>query len=79
MERDSKKVYEEYSTDGKKRFFVIDEGSFYSVRVEYYYPEYEIEGYIEPAGFREIRDEMVHHVGNITEGINVGKELLRNI
>ncbi len=79
MERDSKKVYEEYSDDRKRRFFVFDEGSFYSVRLEHYYPENEIEGYVEPAGFREVRDEMVHHVGNIAEGINVGKELLRNI
>ncbi len=79
MESDKKIVYEEYSADKKKRFFVIDEGSFYSIRVEYYFPENEIQGYIEPAGFREVRDEMVHHVGSINEGINVGKELLRNI
>ena len=78
-EKDIKKVYEEYSADRKSRFFVCDEGSFYSVRVEYYYPENEIEGYVEPAGFREVSDDMVHHVGNIDEGIKVGQELLRNI
>ena len=64
---------------GNNNYVVIDEGSFYSIRVEYYFPEYEIQGYIEPAGFREIRDDMVHHVGSINEGINVGKELLRNL
>ena len=47
--------------------------------VERFYPENEIQGYIEPAGFREAGDKMIHHVGNIDEGIKVGKELLRNI
>ena len=79
MESNKKIVYEEYSADRMKRFFIIDEGSFYSIRVEYFFPENVIQGYIEPAGFRDIRDEMVHHVGSINEGINVGKELLRNI
>ena len=79
MKNNKKIVYEEYSDDRNSRFFVCDEGDYYSVMVERFYPENEIQGYIEPAGFREAGDKMIHHVGNIDEGIKVGKELLRNI
>lgn len=74
-----KKEYEEYSDDQKRRFIIYEELGFYSVILEKYFEEIEIQGYIEPAGFKEIRDGMLHHVGNLEEGIKVGRELLRNI
>ena len=74
-----KKVYEEYTEDKKRRFIIFDEDNFYSVVVEQYFEEIDVQGYIEPAGFRNIRDGMLHHVGTIDEGIKVGRELLRNM
>lgn len=72
-------VYEEYSEDRKGRFLIYDEETYFSVVLEHFYEELEIQGYIEPAGFKEVRDGMIHHVGTIDEGVKVGRELLRNI
>lgn len=47
--------------------------------LEQFYEELEIQGYIEPSGFKEVRDGIIHHVGTIDEGIKVGRELLRNM
>ena len=74
-----KVVYEEYSEDRKRRFLIYNEETYFSVVLEQFYEELEIQGYIEPAGFKEVRDVMIHHVGTIEEGINVGRELLTNI
>lgn len=71
--------YEEYSHDKKRRYHIYKDNGFFKVILEQYYEEYDCMGYIEPAGFYEVRDNMVHHVGTIDEGISVGRELLRNI
>lgn len=73
-----KKVYEDYSEDKKRRYIIYDNVNYYSVIVEQYYDAIDIKGYIEPEGFYEVHDCMVHHVENIDEGIKVGRELLRN-
>lgn len=36
-------------------------------------------GYVEPAGFYEVRDNMIHYTGTIQEGILVGRGLMLNI
>ena len=74
-----KLIYEEYSADRGDRFRIYDNGKYLSVVVEHFFEEFEIEGHIEPAEYREVRDGMLHHVSNIEEGIRVGKELLINI
>ena len=71
--------YEEYSYDKKRRYRIYQEDGFFMVKLEQYHDEYDCMGYIEPAGFYEVWDNMVHHVGTIDEGISVGRELLRNI
>lgn len=73
------RLYEEYSEDKKKRFSVYDKGNYVSVVTERYFEEFATEGYVEPAGFREVRDGMVHTAGTLEEGIEVGRELLRNM
>ena len=74
-----KLCYEEYSDDEKKRYRIYKSNGFFEVVLEQYHDEYDCKGYIEPAGFYEVRDNMVHHVGTIDEGISVGRELMRNI
>lgn len=74
-----KVVYEEYSEDRKRRFLIYEEEIYFSVVLEQFYEELEIQGYIEPSGFKEVRDGIIHHVGTIDEGIKVGRELLRNM
>lgn len=71
--------YEEYSDDNLRRYRVYKDSGFFRVILEEYHAECVCMGYIEPEGFYEIRDNMVHHVGTIDEGISVGRELLRNI
>ena len=70
--------YEEYSSDKKRRFHIYQCDNYYLVKIEQYHDEYDCMGYIEPAGFYEVRDNMIHHVGTIEEGILVGKEMMRN-
>ena len=72
-------LYEEYSEDKKKRFVILDKGSYVSIVTERYFEEFATEGYVEPAGFREVRDGMVHTAGTLDEGIKIGRELLRNL
>ena len=74
-----KLCYEEYSEDEKRRYRIYKVDGFYKVILEKYHNEYDYMGYIEPAGFYEVRNSMVHHVGTIDEGISVGRELMRNI
>lgn len=74
-----KMIYEEYSDDRNCRFLIYDNEKYLSVVAEQYFDEYEIEDYIEPAGYREVRDGMLHHVGTLKEGIAVGRELLRSL
>lgn len=74
-----KVVYEECSEDRKRRFLIYEEEIYFSVVLEQFYEELEIQGYIEPSGFKEVRDGIIHHVGTIDEGIKVGRELLRNM
>ena len=71
--------YEEYSNDKQRRYRIYKDNAFFNILLEQYHNEHECMGYIEPEGFYEIRDNMVHHVGTIDEGISVGRELLRNI
>lgn len=71
--------YEEYSNDEKRRFRIYQDNEFYEVILEQYHDEYDCMGCMEPAGFYEVRDNMVHHVGTIDEVISVGRELMRNI
>ncbi len=71
--------YEEYSDDKKRRYRIYKENEFFKVILQQYHEEYDCMGYIEPAGFYEVQDKMVHHVGTIDEGISVGRELMRNI
>lgn len=52
-------VYEECSEDRKRRFLIYDEETYFSVVLEQFYEELEIQGYIEPAGFKEARDGMI--------------------
>ena len=72
-------VYEEYSKDRNAKFIICEAENYYLIKAERYYDEVDIEGYIEPAGFREVRDGMIYHVGTIEEGIPVGRELLKNL
>lgn len=71
--------YEEYSDDEQIRYRIYKNNGFYKILLERYHDEYDCMGYIEPAGFSEVRDNMVHHVGTIEEGISIGRELLKSL
>ena len=65
--------------DKKRRYRIYKANEFFKVILQQYHEESDCMGYIEPAGFYEVQDKMVHHVGTIDEGISVGRELMRNI
>ena len=72
-------VYEEYSSDRQKRYRIYKKEGYFEVVVEQFCEAVDIQGYIEPSGYSELLDGMVHHVGSVKEGICLGRELLKNL
>lgn len=73
-----RKVYEEYSKDKKRRLIIFDSEKYFSVIIEQYQEQSDIQGYLAPAGFYEVNDVVAHNVGTIEEGISIGRELMKN-
>lgn len=71
--------YEKYSCDKTIRYRIYKNQGYFDVKLERWHDEYDCMGYMEPAGFFEVRDGMVHLVGSVDEGILVGEEMMKNL